>query len=279
MVLSTSPPTARDLPARRAATRPLHGEGRRRAAARLSGRRTGASFVSRLGRLDGWLAGRVSDAGLLGNLGLNSDLRATEKEPASLYVYDFDRNFFTDPILTYYKQNQPYSYASMDELTNQMPILRKKFTQYATFAKGNFQQIFDEKDLTRAQRMDAHTFASAYAKNNGDGSFSLKALPLAAQVAPIFAFAVLDTDGDGKSEVLATGNFYNAHPALGRYDASRGHFLKMKPGGDFEAIDFQKSGFASNGEGRGLNVIKTANGRLLVIAARNNLPVQVFWIK
>lgn len=223
--------------------------------------------------------GDSNDELLLGNLGLNSDLRATEKEPASLYVYDFDRNFFTDPILTYYKQNQPYSYASMDELTNQMPILRKKFTQYATFAKGNFLQIFDEKDLTRAQRMDAHTFASAYAKNNGDGSFSLKALPLAAQVAPIFAFAVLDTDGDGKSEVLATGNFYNAHPALGRYDASRGHFLKMKPGGDFEAIDFQKSGFASNGEGRGLNVIKTANGRLLVIAARNNLPVQVFGLK
>jgi len=216
---------------------------------------------------------------LLGNLGLNSDLRATKKEPVSLYVHDFDHNLFTDPILTYYKQNQPYSYASMDELTNQMPVLRKKFNQYATFAKSNFNQIFEEKELARARRLDAHTFASAYASNKGDGTFSLQALPAMAQVAPIFAFAVLDADGDGKDEVLATGNFYNIHPSLGRYDASLGHFLKQKTGGGFEAISLQKSGFATRGEGRGLAFVKTSNGRPVVIAARNNSPVQVFSVK
>jgi len=216
---------------------------------------------------------------LLGNLGLNSDLRATEKEPVSLYVYDFDDNFFSDPILRYYKQNQPYSYASLDELSSQMPILRKKFPEYTPFAKSSFQQIFDEKELARARRLDVHTFASAYAVNNGDGTFSLTALPAAAQVAPIFAFAVLEADEDSQVEVLATGNFYNINPSLGRYDASWGHFLDYKSDGDFEAIPFPESGFASKGEGRGLAVVKTPNGRLLVIAARNNLPIQVFQLR
>lgn len=216
---------------------------------------------------------------LLGNLGLNSDLRATAEEPVSLYVHDFDRNFFTDPVLAYYKQNQPHSYVSLDDLSGQMPILRKKFTQYTTFARSTFDQVFDKNELARALRLDAFTFASAYAKNQGDGTFNLQALPASAQVAPIFAFAVLDADGDGKTEVLATGNFYNAHPSFGRYDASWGHFLKQKTNGGFEAISLQKSGFVSGGEGRGLEMIKDANGRPLVITARNNLPVQVFRVR
>jgi len=235
---------------------------------------------------DGWwntvlahdFDGDGNDELLLGNLGLNSDLRATEKEPVSLYVHDFDHNFFSDPVLRYYKQNQPYSYASLDELSSQMPMLRKKFSQYTTFAKSNFNQLFEEKELARAQRLDAYTFASAYGENKGDGTFNLQALPVSAQVAPIFAFAVLDTDGDGESEVLATGNFYNIHGSFGRYDASWGHFLDYKSDGNFEAIRFPESGFASKGEGRGLAVVKTSNGRLLVIAARNNLPVQVFQV-
>lgn len=220
-----------------------------------------------------------NDELLLGNLGLNSDLRASEKEPVSLYVHDFDHNFFTDPVLVYYKQNQPYSYVSLDDLAGQMPILRKKFTQYTPFAKSTFDQVFDKSELTRALRLDVYTFASAYAESQGDGTFSLQTLPASAQVAPIFAFTVLDADGDGKNEVLATGNFYNAHPSFGRYDASWGHFLKNKPAGGFEAISPQKSGFSSNGEGRGLAFVKDANGRLLVIAARNNLPVQVFRVR
>lgn len=223
--------------------------------------------------------GDGNDELLLGNLGLNSDLRATEKEPVSLYVHDFDHNFFSDPILTYYKQNQLYSYASLDELSSQMPILRKKFSQNTPFAKSTFDQLFDEKELARARRIDAYTFASALASSQGDGTFSLQALPVSAQVAPIFAFTVVDTDRDGKEEVLATGNFYNIHPSFGRYDASWGHFLRYEPGKGFEANPMQKSGFASPGEGRGLAVIKTANGRSLVIAARNNLPVQVFSVK
>ena len=160
-----------------------------------------------------------------------------------------------------------------------MPILRKKFSQNTPFAKSTFDQLFDEKELARARRIDAYTFASALAANQGDGTFSRQALPVSAQVAPIFAFAVLETDRDEQVEVLATGNFYNINPALGRYDASWGHFLDYKSEGDFEAISFPESGFASPGEGRGLAVVKAANGRRLVIAARNNLPVQVFRVK
>ncbi|NUO01020.1 MAG: VCBS repeat-containing protein [Saprospiraceae bacterium] len=223
--------------------------------------------------------GDGDDELLLGNMGLNSDLRASKEEPVSLYVHDFDGNYFSDPILVYYKQNQLHSYATLDELSGSMPILRKKFTLYTNFAKSTFKELFEAGEVAKAQRLDVQTFASAYATSNGDGTFSLEALPAVAQVAPIFAFAALDTDGDGTDEVLATGNFYHVHPAPGRYDASWGHFLKKKANGGFEEIGFQKSGFASKGEGRGLAVIKTGNDKLLVISARNNLPVQVFKVQ
>ncbi len=216
---------------------------------------------------------------LLGNLGLNSDLRATREEPVSLFVHDFDHNYFTEPILVYYKQNEAQPYVSMDELSMQMPMLRKKFTQYTTYAKSIFSEVFDANELERARRLDAFIFASSIAKSKGDGTFSLEALPVTAQVAPIFAFTTLDVDGDGTPEVLATGNFFSVHPALGRYDASWGHLLKKDGNGAFVEIKRQDSGFISGGEGRSLAVVRNAKGRPFVIAARNNLAVQVFQLR
>jgi len=220
--------------------------------------------------------GDGEDELLLGNLGLNSDLRANEKEPVELYVNDFDHNLFTDPILTYYKQNQQYSYASLDELSGQMPVIRKRFTAYNTFAKSTFPQIMDGSVLKQARHVVVHTFASAFAKSMGNGTFSLKPFPLAAQVSPIFAFAVLDADGDGQPDVLATGNFHSLHPSFGRYDASCGSFLKGKADGSFEAMSPLESGFITDGEGRSLAVLKNAAGHAIILSARNNLPVQVF---
>ncbi|MDE3124136.1 MAG: VCBS repeat-containing protein, partial [Bacteroidota bacterium] len=60
---------------------------------------------------------------IAGNLGLNSRLKATEKEPVRLYVNDFDDNGQKEQILTYYLEGKEIPFANKDELQKQIPIL------------------------------------------------------------------------------------------------------------------------------------------------------------
>ncbi len=184
---------------------------------------------------------------LVGNRGINSDLRASAEEPARLYINDFDENGTPEAIVSYYKQGKEYSFASKDELVAQMLALRKRFPDYAPFANATLKDIFEEKDLKRAQKKEVQTFASIYLENTGNG-FEVHELPLEAQFAPIYDFAVFDADSDDHLEVLAVGNFYKNQPNIGRFDASYGCFLKHDGAGEFRAIPPYRSGFYLKGE-------------------------------
>jgi hypothetical protein len=209
---------------------------------------------------------------LLGNAGLNSTLKASPQQPVELFVNDFDGNGSLDPILTYYKQNRRYTYASKDELFAQLISIKKKFVDYTPFANSTFEEVFDANDLKTADHRVVHTFASAIAENQGNGNFVLKPLPIEAQFAPIFAFATGDFNQDKRLDILAVGNWYDVQPSLGRYDASHGVYLQGDGKGNFKWVAPARSGFIVTGEGRDVKVLK--NGNILV--ARNNAAVQVF---
>ncbi len=209
---------------------------------------------------------------LLGNLGLNCNLKASPEQPVELYVGDFDNNFYTDPLLTYYKQNKQYSYYTKDELFEQLTLVKKKFVDYAPFARSTFQEVFDAKLMERAQRRQVLTFASSFAENQGNGNFVLKALPTEAQLSPIFAFATGDFNEDGKPDVLATGNWHDLQPSMGRYDASFGVFLENDNKGGFKSKEPADSGFIVPGQGRDIKILRSH----LIIVARNGLPIQLF---
>ncbi len=213
---------------------------------------------------------------LLGNLGLNSNLRATWAEPVELFVADFDQNGYTDPLLSYYRQGKPYSYYAKDELFEQITLIKKRFVDYAPFARSTFQEVFSTKQLRQAGYRKAVTFASAFAKNLGNGSFALQPLPAEAQWSPIFAFATDDFNNDGHLDVLAVGNWHDLQPTRGRHDACFGVFLQNDGAAGFTAVSPMRSGFWVEGQGRDVRVLP--GGRVLV--ARNDLPVQIFtWKK
>ncbi len=218
------------------------------------------------------LDGDGDDDLLLGNLGLNCNLKASPEEPVELYVGDFDNNFASDPLLTYYKQNQQYSYYTKDELFDQLTLIKKKFVDYAPFARSTFHDVFDAKLLERARHLQAFTFTSAYAENQGNGKFMLTSLPTEAQLSPIFAFATSDFNRDGRLDVLATGNWYDLQPSMGRYDASFGVFLENNGSGKFTSVEPAASGFIVPGQGRDIQILQ--NG--LIIVARNGLPILAF---
>ena len=83
---------------------------------------------------------------IAGNLGLNSRLKATEKEPVRLYYNDFDDNGKKEQVLTYYLDGRELPFANKDELEKQMPNLKKKYLYAEDFAKAPLKIFFRRKN-------------------------------------------------------------------------------------------------------------------------------------
>jgi hypothetical protein len=212
---------------------------------------------------------------VLGNLGLNSYLRASPTEPARLYVDDFGHNGTLEQILTFYRHGVSYPLAGRDELVRLIPALRSRYPSYADFGASRIEDIFPASDLQQARVLEAHTFASAIALNNGNGTFTLRSLPVEAQFAPIRAALADDFDGDGHTDLLVAGNFYGVPPVLGRYDASYGLMLHGMGDGRFQSVDMEASHLAIEGQVRAMRLLRYADGSRLIVVARNDDRLQI----
>jgi enediyne biosynthesis protein E4 len=207
---------------------------------------------------------------VLGNLGLNSYLRASREEPARLYLGDFFQTGVVKQILTSYKRGVSYPVAGRDELLRVMPQLRSRFPTYKSFGASRVEDILPRQELAKAVVLEAQTFASAVAINAGNGAFTLRPLPAEAQLAPVYASLAGDYDGDGRTDLLVAGNFFGAPPLRGRYDASYGLLLRGLGDGRFEPVEMERSGVAIEGQVRDLKPVRGAGGRPLIAVARND---------
>ena len=212
---------------------------------------------------------------VLGNLGLNSYLKASKTEPARMYVDDFAHNGSLQQILTFYKDGVSYPVAGRDELVRLIPALRSRYVSYKDFGASRVDEIFSAAELTHAQVREATTFASAVALSDGTGGFALHPLPVEAQFAPVYAALAGDYTGDGKTDVIVGGNFSGVTPMYGRYDASYGLLLRGDGAGGFAAADMEASHLLIEGEVRHMKALRAANGDRLIIVARNDSTVQV----
>jgi hypothetical protein len=212
---------------------------------------------------------------VLGNLGLNSYIRASREEPARLYVHDFDRNGALEQILTFYKHGVSYPLAGRDELIRQMPQLRSRFVSYADFGASRVEDVFPASELRKAKVREAHQFATSVALNNGDGTFELQPLPAEAQFAPVYAVLAEDFDGDRRTDLLLAGNFHGVTPVRGWYDASYGVLLRGDGAGRFEAVDMQASNLVIEGQVREVKPLRRAGGGRLIVVARNNDTLRI----
>jgi hypothetical protein len=216
---------------------------------------------------------------VLGNLGLNSYLRASRKEPARLYLNDFSHTGGLEQILTFYKNGVSYPLAGRDELLSKIPSLKSKYPSYKEFGASRIEDIFPAADLKSAAVREAYTFASSVALNNADGTFTIRELPAEAQFAPIYAALAQDFDGDGHADLLVGGNFLGVPPVLGRYDASYGLLLRGRGNGQFEAVDMEKSGVEIDGQVRRIKALRGANGQRLIVVARNNDKLEILRVR
>lgn len=187
---------------------------------------------------------------LLGNEGLNTNYRATLKEPVKMIAKDFNQDGQVDPIMGYFIRGHCFPSLPREALNQQIVQFRKKYTSYAEYGKVGFEDLFAKKDKADAYQLEAKELRSCYAENQGKGIFTLKPLPKMTQKSPVFGFLVADFDRDGNLDALATGNFYPNEAHLGRQDASRGIWLKGNGNGAFEAISNAQSGLNISGDAR-----------------------------
>jgi hypothetical protein len=189
-----------------------------------------------------------------GNLGLNTRLKATEKEPISMYYNDFDDNGKFEQIITFYLQGKEIPFANKDEIQRQIPKIKKSFLYAEDFAKANLYDIFTKEKLKSSKLVKAYHFANTLFINDGKGQFTAKVLPWEAQITAYKAAVVTDANGDKWPDILMMGNFYDNNVQMGRYDADYGTLLINTGKQDFNAAPL--NGLSVKGQVRRIAPIK-----------------------
>ena len=215
---------------------------------------------------------------IAGNLGLNSILKASLKEPVEMYLNDFNNNGSLDQVICSYQDGKSYPVASLDELAGQITGLKNKFRSYADFGGKSVKEIFGKNAIEKSVVKKAVMFESCICINNGDGTFRIKKLPLEVQFSPIRDILPEDFNKDGAMDLLLVGNDYQVRPSYGRYDASYGWCLKADKQLNYHALMPVNSGFTVKGDSRKIKSIASA-GKQYIIVAVNNDSLQVFRVK
>ncbi len=218
---------------------------------------------------------------LLGNLGENSRLQASEEEPITVYKNDFDNNGSPDPLVSYFYENKKgerksYPIHARDDAMKQLTKLKRRYEKYVDFGQVTFPELLETEIANTEDQLFATELRSAYLENKGNGVLAVTMLPQKAQYAPIQSILIDDFDGDGNKDALLSGNDYSAEKNGGWYDAFNGLLLKGDGKGDFEAISTMESNFYLPGDGRDIIKMKNTKGDQIIVAGQNDGEVIMF---
>ena len=213
---------------------------------------------------------------IAGNLGLNSRLQATEKEPVRLYYNDFDDNGKKEQLLTYYIGGREIVFVSKDDLQKQLPAIKKKYLYAGDFAKAAVPELFGQDKLKNSQVLTAEYFSNAILVNDGKMNFSLQPLPWLAQLTSYRDAVITNANDDDLPDVLLVGNYYDNNIQMGRYDADFGTMLINQGGGRFKVEGI--NGLAIKGQVRHVAELKTKD-QVTYLFARNSDSIKLIRYK
>ena len=209
---------------------------------------------------------------IAGNLGLNNRFKATLNTPLSLYYNDFDDNGKNEQFITYFVNNTEIPFANKDELTKQLPSLKKKFLYAETFTNSPLTDIVGEKKMETAQKLQANYFANSLFVNNGNWQFALQALPWQAQLSTLKTGVVLANKITNTPNIFLAGNFYPSNIKIGKYDADYGTILNNDGLGSFTASSVNN--LLLKGEVRHIQPI-TIMGKTAYVVVKNNDSLKI----
>lgn len=220
---------------------------------------------------------------IVGNVGQNTLLQASDKYPVFITAKDFDNSGTYSAIPSIFlpgnikdDDKKEYPVQGRDDLLKQMISLKKKFTNYKSFAKATMDDILPPVQRKGALRLKANMLRSCFLRNDGNNKFTLIPLPVEAQFSALNGMETGDFDGDGNLDIIINGNDYGTDVAIGRYDALNGLMLKGDGKGNFKPQSILQSGIYIPGNGKALVKFRDKNGNILVAASQHRDSLKVF---
>ncbi len=218
---------------------------------------------------------------IAGNFGENIYYQCTSEEPVRVYGKDLDQNGTIDPLISCYWQDSlgkrdEYLYHPRADLVKQFVGIRKKFNTHGEYGEATVSGMFTEEEMADALILEARWMKSAVIENLGDGQFALHALPVEAQLAPIYGILPKDVNEDGQMDILLVGNDFGMEVQQGRADAFTGLVLLNEGGFRFRPLSIAEGHFTVMGEARALVALPTADGRELILASQHRDSLKVY---
>jgi enediyne biosynthesis protein E4 len=211
---------------------------------------------------------------VVGNTGLNTRLKPSEKVPTALVVKDFDNNLRMDHIYECLSEDgNAYPMVLKTDLQKQIPSIKKQFIYFKDFAKKTSKEIFGDA-MKGALNLQVTESRSGVLMNE-NGKLVFKALPIEAQYSPIFGIENIDYNGDKLPDLFLTGNYFDTQTELGRYDANYGQVFINKGKGEFSFVPFTQNKIRINGQVRNSRTIKIKGIKNAIILAKNSDKAQL----
>jgi hypothetical protein len=215
----------------------------------------------------------LNDDGLtdfvVGNDGLNFRFKASQHTPLTMYVNDFDLNGTIEQIICTPYNGKLYPLTMKDDLTSQIPSLKKKYVTFDSYKDAALTDIFPPEILNRSYILQAVNAETSVLINKGSGKFDMLPLPSAAQYTPVYAIAAEDFDHDGICDIIIGGNQSRSKPETGINEAGYGLFLKGLGTNKWHPVLPGKSGIFVKGEIRDFGLMKIKGKNILAVALNN----------
>ena len=206
---------------------------------------------------------------VLGNIGDNFYLRPSKENPVKLWINDFNNNGSEDKVLTRTADKRDVPVFLKKEMQEEIPTIKKENLKNKDYAKRSIQELFSKELIDKSTIKLFNYTNSCVAINNGNGSFSVQALPYQVQLSMMSAILCTDLNKDGFTDIILGGNKSGFPPQFAKLDASYGEVLMNNGKGGFAWLPSRQTGLLVDGEVRDITLI-TGGGLNYILFARNN---------
>lgn len=205
---------------------------------------------------------------IAGNLGENYKFKASGKKPFEVYAKDFDNNGTNDIFLAKYNGEEQVPVRGRECTSQQCPFILQKFPTFLSFAESDLKTILGE-EIETALHYKAHLFSSVILVNEKE-KFSIKKLPVEAQLSTVNGIIVDDFDKDGKKDILIAGNKFDVEVETTPADASPGLFLKGLGNLAFQSTKPLESGFFVPYNVKDIKIVKIKDKAGILVSSNND---------
>lgn len=212
-----------------------------------------------------------------GNFGFNTKYQATPDRPVLAYYGEYGESGKRNLIEASYEGEVLFPLRGKSCSSSAMPHLTERFPSYDLFARATLSEIYTPACLQQAERFEINTLSSACFLNDGSGRFTLVPLPTAAQLAPVFALAVTEVNGDGIPDLYLAQNFFSPQSETGPLDGGVGVVALGHGDGTFEALRPDHAGIVVAGDAKAVAAVDLdGDGWRDLCVASSNGPLKMF---